>query len=127
MKKFLLSLVLLLILATPAFAEPLHGEMYVEYDKITNGPYRVENGVKFYYLNGIFVFEPSMAMRWTAPRGDMARLNHHSVRAEVPAGFHYKGVEFTFSAYVDYMFAQNSDGIPEGLYWGNKAKASYKF
>jgi hypothetical protein len=64
---------------------------------------------------------------WTAPRGDWKALNHHAAKFELPIGFRVVGVDCTFSVGMRQVFEGNNDGIPDGQYWYNTAKVSYKF
>ena len=138
MKK-LLVLIMLIFLSSASFANPLFDLFkgafdkndswcYIESRKITNGGYEWKiPSVEYSYQNGLFVFEPEIALMFTSPRNKMMDLNHHSIRTNFNFGVQALDSFATFGVGLDYYISGNADKIPEGFSLSNTLRVGIKW
>ena len=102
---------------------------YCEVNKVVNGDYEWKLPcVEMSKQTGLFLFEPSIALLYTSPRGSMLTLNHYCIRTELSFGTQLPGGYFgTLGLLTDYMWAGNSYNIPEGFQFGTNARIGVKW
>lgn len=128
MKKLFVIIGLLLLCGT-ANAESY---LYLSQEKQINGSYKycipklelnqVKKAGVFFGNKCNYLSEFEGSLVYTAPRGNMSQLNHHSVRASWNFGVEVGPFFATYSLDGIYNIRGNDDGLPEGFALGNTAK-----
>lgn len=124
------AILAILLISSVAFSAPLKssGYLYAEVAKEINGSYKWGLPVLEWSIQQKpFTVDIELRNNFTSPRGNIQIPNHHSSQLEVHLGNQIGQFFWTFSLGGIYHYAQNNDGIPEGLSFKNTLRGGVEF
>ena len=102
--------------------------MYIQVHKNTNGGYLYSiPTVEYLYIKNQFLFNPVLNLYFSAPRGAITSLDHHSIDLNTNLGCIKTNYFTSFSIGFQYYFDENDDNEKEGFRFYNDLKIGIYF